>query len=425
MSKTLTDSAEIKRTLDLFHDGLDEGKRLNELPLRTIDWNSIDGMTFLKERCRRGNGENIVKNITMFRLGENNVKNILGVAVQKGVPMESLPLRSTFTGGKNKCKTLWDIIVDEGKGRAREFLDALRSDKATHCEAKKDAYDYVVAELKRKKIATFPDSRVVFGVLHEEEEVRRSADEDRRKRVITKERMSYLTMSLGAQGIGAMKEIWSAVTGLGELNYINSDDVSEHPLFIEKLTNVVNSAVEKGFEETFRCVRALPLLYGGAELGFDSSIPDVVDKAFKKYSMLLKAIEKIYLDEEMAPREKHDYFFWARLAATNPNFDLMDINLARLPDEGVTLYTDQGEAVVLPLQQQLEAIVETAIQAGVAEEDLPKAFAGYHVSPEGGGILNVLYKWKEGKKAAEQKDAAPPEPKKSWMGRLLDRINKN
>jgi len=44
MSASFMNTEDIKATLRSFHEQLEGGKRLNELPLKIIDWNSGEGI---------------------------------------------------------------------------------------------------------------------------------------------------------------------------------------------------------------------------------------------------------------------------------------------------------------------------------------------------------------------------------------------
>ena len=423
---------EVESALELFHRELDAGKKFNELPLKHFDWNSEICRNFLKNRCRKGNGDDVVRLLKPLRVKDENAIEILCVAIANGAPFEGMPAELTFLGGKEKCKALWDAIVKHKKGR--EYLELLRSCGRGNEDKKLQAYDYVVLEYKYKGLGELPEGKVIFGKFEEEDkedrqrqnlneeqklmekqklkEEQKQAFLKKRRNLLTKSKMSFLTRELQEKGVAAIRTLWS-VEALGALHhYVDADDVKEFPEFTQALTKVVGNAVKKGFEETYRCVRAFPLLYGGA-VRYD--VPPVIEKAFKTYPMLLKAVEKEFLEQD--PREKQDYFFFAKVAVTNPEFDWVNLNLARLPEEGVILYNERDEEYVLPLREQLEEIVIAAYEAGCGAS-IPQKYSGFNPV----GVQEALYSWVEGKKqkeASARQVQVKDKKKDSWLSRLF------
>jgi len=411
MTNTLMNAEDMKTTLKLFHEQLCAGKTLNELPLKVVDWNSGEGMHFLRDRCRNGNGEDIVRHFKILKLNEKNGKLVLAAAVRNGVHIHMIPLDATIKTAKGKehdRNTLLNTIIE--CGGAREYLGLLRSDKTYYGDKKYEVYDYVVSEYKRRGLGKLPNSEVVFGKDFEDE----MRDENERKKHITKEKMDYLTKQLKEDGIHAIKMLWRMDNGLGVLHYPNVDDVKDYTAFTETLTKVIDEAVEKDFEETFKCARAFPLLYGSGATAH--IVPKIVEKAFKKHPMMLKSIERTFIDD-MSDREKHDYFFFTRVAVTNPEFDWDDINLAMLPEDGVTVYNEKDEPVVLSLREQLDEFVIAAHESGIPGSAIPHEFAHYH--HEDIGVLKVLVQWREEKEKKLQKENNSKTVKKSFIGKIL------
>ena len=238
----------------------------------------------------------------------------------------------------------------------------------------------------------------------------------KRRKQFSKTKMEFFTKELKEKGVSAIKQLWRS-DALG--NYADADDVKDFPLFTKELTRIINNAIEKGFEDTHRCVRAFPLLYGG-EVRY--GVPPVIEKAFKKYPLLLKAVEREFLDFD--PREKQDYFHFVKVAITNPNFDWQSINLDRLPEGGLVLFNDNDEKVVLPLRKQLEEITRslcwTEYSKGMCE-----------LSPyTHNSVLAVLGNLKEITKKKEQEsvtqEAAVKKVKNkgSWKNRLLNKLKR-
>jgi hypothetical protein len=428
---------ELARTFELFHHELNSGKSLKDLPLKHIDWNSLDGREFLKKRCRSGDGDDVVNHLRILRLKDESAIEIICVAIAGGARIENIPAELTFHGGKDKCKAIWDTVVEYRKGK--EYLGLLRSCRGGDNEKKIQAYDYVVLEYRYKGLGELPESKVIFGKFEEEErearererlneeqklieeknykEEQKQAFIKKRRSLLTPPKMKFLTRELKEKGVSAIKTLWRS-DALGALHhYVDADDVRDFPEFTNTLTKVIDNAIEKGFEETYRCVRAFPLLYGG-QIRYD--VPKVIEKAFKTYPMLLKAVEKEFLD--LDPREKQDYFFFTKVAVTNPEFDWGTINLERLPEDGVIIYNDREEEVALSLQQQLDEIVIAAHEAGLTKS-IPKEFGGYHHTQI--GVLTILVNWRDRiKKARADKTAAPAaqnkgEKKGSWISRLF------
>jgi len=391
LTKQQVDSGKL---FELMHKELDNGNPFSKLPLKAVDWNDVYGKKFLKRRCARdkGNGAEIVRNLPLFRLKDENLIEILCSAIESGVSIKTVPAEVTFKGGEEKCKKLWDKIIECKKGK--EYLEVLRSFRAGDMKKKLHAYDYIVAGYKRRGFDALPESKVIFGKFEEEEqddrqrekvrreqqlldaqqieeEQKRKAIEKQRRTLLTPARMNFLTKELKENGVSAIKTLWRT-DALGILHhYIDMDDVKDHPVFIETLTQVIDNAINKGFEETYRCVRAFPLVYGG-QARYD--VPPVVEKAFKKYPAMLKAVSKEF-EDQLDPREKQDYFFFTKVAVTNPKFDWYDIDLSLLPEDGAVIYTENDEKVVLSLREQLEDIVITAYEAGV--RNIPKEFLNY------------------------------------------------
>ena len=166
MSKVLK-AGELERALELFYQEMDQGKTLTELPIKQIDWNGREGKRFLKARCRKGNGEDIVNHLKVLRLKDENAIDILCVAIANDVSIQNMPPELTFLGGEEKCKALWDTIVKHRKGK--EYLELLRSCKTGSHEKKLHAYDYIVVEYKYKGLGILPPSKVVYGKFEEEE----------------------------------------------------------------------------------------------------------------------------------------------------------------------------------------------------------------------------------------------------------------
>jgi len=414
MGNTITTAEDIKTTLRLFREQLNAGKTLNELPLKVVDWNSGEGMHFLRDRCREGNGEDIVRHFKILKLNEKNGKLILAAAVRGGLHISMLPIDLTVKAAKGKehdRNILLNAIIESGG--TKEYLRLLRSDKTIHGDKKYEVYDYVVTEYKRKGLGKLPNSEVVFGKDYEDEK----REENERKRNITKEKMEYLTKQLKEEGIHAIKMLWRMDNGLGVLHYPNTDDVKDYPAFTEALTKVVDVAVEKDFEEAFKCARAFPLLYGSGATAH--IIPDVVVKAFKKHPMMLKSIERTFIDDT-SDREKHDYFFFTRIAVTNPEFDWDDINLAMLPEDGVTLYNEKDEPIVLSLREQMDEFVIAAHESGIPGSAIPHEFAHYH--HEDFGVLKVLFRWRESKKKEQHKKLQEKDVKEPQKKSLFEKI---
>ena len=423
---------EVEMALASFRREMDAGKAFNELPIKHIDWNSDNCRNFLKSLCRKGFGRDVVKNLGVLRLKDVNALDVLCAAIANGVPFEGMPAELTFLGGIEKCKALWDTIVKFKKGK--EYLELLRSCGKGNEEKKLHAYDYVVLEYKYKGLGRLPEGKVIFGKFEEEEKEerqRQSLDKEqkmmeeqqlreeqkqallkKRRKLLTEPKMKYLTRELQEKGVSAIRTLWS-MEALGALHhYVDADDVKDFPEFIQALTNVVEGAVEKGFEETFRCVRAFPLLYGG-EVRYE--VPPVIEKVFKTYPNILKAIEREFMNHD--PREKQDYFFFTKVAVTNPEFDWKNINLERLPEDGLIIYNDCDEMIILSLREQLEEIIIAAHDAGCLAY-IPREYANYHPS----GVPEVLYNWKEEKKSKEAMDkqaADNNEKKGSWLTRLF------
>ena len=421
MSKELT-SQQLNELLDLFDSELNAGKSLTSLPMKSVDWNSVAGKTFLKKRCgnKNGKGEEIIRHFTMLRLKDENAIEILCAAIQNGVPIDGAPAELTFRGGEEKCKKLWDKIVENKRGK--EYLELLRSFRGGDADKKLKAYDYVVSGYKRKGFDALPESKVIFGKFEEEdqedrqrekvrkeqqliedqqlaEEQRRKAMERHRRSILTPVKMKSLTKKLKENGIPAIKELWRA-DALGALHYyIDLDDVKDFPEFVEALKTVIDSAVNKGFEETFRCVRAFPLIYGG-QVRYE--VPPVIKKAFYKYPAMLKAIEREFADQ-LDPREKRDYFFYTKLAVANPQFDWSSINFEMLPEDGVDIYDDNDAKIVLSLREQMEDIVITAYETCV-RESVPEEYAYYHYETD--GVFEVLWHRKNRHGKVWQKAAA-------------------
>ena len=423
---------EFESTLALFNREMAAGKTFNELPLKHIDWNNEMCRNFLKSLCRKGYGRDVVRSFGILRLKDVNALDVLCVAIANGVPFEGMPAELTFLGGKEKCKALWDTIVKFKKGK--EYLELLRSCGRGNEDKKLQAYDYVVLEYKYKGLGRLPEGKVIFGKFEEEEKEerqRQSLDKEqkmmeeqqlkeeqkqallkKRRKLLTEPKMKYLTRELQEKGVAAIRTLWS-LEALGALHhYVDADDVKEFPEFIQALTNVVEGAVAKGFEETFRCVRTFPLLYGG-EVRY--GVPPVIEKVFKTYPNILKAIEREFMNHD--PREEQDYFFFAKVAVANPEFDWKNINLERLPEDGVTIYNERDEAIILSLREQLEEIIIAAHDAGCGAY-IPMEYSNYHPA----GILEVLYNWTEGKKpkaTTVQPAQANVEKKSSWLSRLF------
>jgi hypothetical protein len=417
MSNLLTNE-DIKTTLKLFHQQLDIGKPLNELPLKAIDWNSSEGLLFLRDRCRKGNYEDIIRHFKLLRLNEKTGKLVMAAAVRNGVNIEMLPmdLAVKTTKGKEKERNeLMNTIIE--CGGAKEFLTLLRSDRTIQGDKKYETYDYVVAEYNRRGLGRLPSSDVVFGKDLEDEK----RDENERKKHITKEKMEYLTKQLKENGINGIKMLWRIDNGLGILIYPNIDDVKDYPAFTEALKEVIDAAIEKDFEEVFKCTRTFPLLYGSGAMAH--VVPDVVDKAFKKYPMMLKSIERTFL-KDVSDREKQDYFFFTKLAVTNPNFDWDDINLAFLPEDGITLYNEKDEPFVLSLREQLDELVISAYEAGIPGSAIPQDYASYH--NEDIGALKILVKWRDAKnrKPPDEENSIESKPpvKQSFLRRIFGRF---
>ena len=411
MSNTFMNAEDIKTTLELFHEQLCAGKTLNELPLKVVDWNSGAGMHFLRNRCRNGNGEDIVKHFKILKLNEKNGKLVLAAAVRNGVNIHMIPLDATIKTTKGKehdRNTLLNTIIE--CGGAREYLGLLRSDKTFYGDKKYEVYDYVVSEYKRRGLGKLPNSEVVFGKDFDDE----IREENERKKHITKEKMDYLTKQLKEEGIHAIKKLWRMDNGLGVLHYPNVDDIRDYHAFTEALTKVINEAVEKDFEDTFKCARAFSLLYGCSATAH--VIPEVVEKAFRKYPMMLKSIERTFIDDA-GDREKHDYFFFTRVAVTNPEFDWDEINLAMLPEDGVTVYNEKDEPIVLSLPEQLVELVITSHESGIPGSAIPHEFSHYH--HEDIGVVKVLVHWREARKKELQEKESRKPMKKSFVGRLL------
>jgi hypothetical protein len=434
-------TAEQENWPELFNRELDTGKPWSYLPLKDIDWNSTDGKLFLKRRCQKGDGENVIGHFKILRLKDETALEVLGWILANGAPIEKMPAEVTFRGGEEKCKPLWNAVVKYNKGK--EYLELLRSCREGDNEKKLKAYDYVVSEYKSKKLGVLPESKVIFGKFEEEEkddqqrqklreeqklmdgqglaEEQKQALVKRRRSLLTNHRMGLLTKELQKKGTSAVKTLWRT-DALGILHhYIDADDVKDFPEFIKALTLVIENAVEKNFEETYLCVRAFPLLYGG-EVRYD--IPPVIEKAFKKYPTILKAIEKEFLDL-LDPREQQDYFFFTKMAVTNPDFNWKTIDLGRLPEDGVILYNESDEKIFLSLREQMEEILIAAHEAGI-KDSIPEEYRNYYHADKGVlPTLAVLWSWQEGRKAATQNMAAATQDnanKSSWLGRLLKKI---
>jgi len=438
------DARELENWPELFHRELDSGKPWGYLPLKNIDWNSPDGKAFLKDRCRKGDGDGVIKHFNVLRLKDETALKVLGWVIKSGAPIENMPAEVTFRGGEEKCKALWDVIVDNNKGK--EYLELLRTSRSGDNEKKLKAYDYVVSEYKNKKLGALPESKVIFGKFEEEEkedrerqrfreeqklmedqnlqEEQRLALIKRRRSLLTKYKVDILTKELRKKGVSYMKSLWRA-DALGVIHhYIDADDVRAYPEFIEALTTVIDHAVEKSFEETYQCVRAFPLLYGG-EVRYD--VPPVIEKAFKKYSTMLRAVEKEFV-EQLDPREKQDYFFFTKIAVTNPNFDWTTISLDRLPQNGAIVYNDNDEKVYLSMQEQLEEVLIAAHEAGV-KDSVPEKYRSFSHAEKGVlTTLSVLWDWQEKQhEAAEHKTTGLADlenvtkKKPSWFGKLFGR----
>jgi len=416
MSASFMNTEDIKATLRSFHEQLEGGKRLNELPLKVIDWNSGEGITFIRERCRQGNADDIVKHFRLLKLNERNVKRVLAIAVRYGARIGMLPLDHVVkvTKGKELYRNdLLDTIVE--CGGAKDFLALLRLDRTLHGEKKYEVYDYIVAEYRKKGFGTLPNSEVVFGMDYEDEK----REENERKNHITKEKMDYLAKQLNDEGIQGIKTLWRMDTGLGILQYPNAEDVKEYPAFTEALAKVIDWAVEKNFEEAHKCARAFPLLYGGGTMSH--AVPDAVEKAFKKYPMMLKSVERTFL-EDAGDREKYDYFFFTKIAVTNPEFNWNDINLAMLPKDGVPVYNENDEMIVLNLQEQLNEFVLSACEAGISGAVIPQDYSSYH--DEQIGVLKILVKWRKAEKKEAREDESGETDKQSFMGKILGLFRK-
>ena len=428
---------------ELFHRELDAGKPWNYLPLKNIDWNSTDGRMFLKERCIKGDGEGVIRHFRVLRLKDETALEVLGWIIAHGAPIESMPAEVTFRGGEEKCKVLWDTIVKYNKGK--EYLELLRSCREGDSDKKLKAYDYVVLEYRSKGLGELPESKVIFGKFEEEEkedqqkqkfreeqklidgqdqkhaEEQKQALIKRRRSLLTKSRMKGLTRELLDNGASAVKTLWRS-DALGVLHhYVDADDVRDFPEFTKVLTQVIEHAIEKNFEETYKCVRAFPLLYGG-QVRYD--VPPVIEKAFKKYSMTLKAVEKEFLDL-LDPREKQDYFFFTKVAVTNPEFDWNTINLERLPVDGAIIYNDLDEKVFLSLREQLEEILIAAHEAGI-KDSIPKEYKNYYHADIGVlPTLAVLWTLQEKRRGTTQKkivqdaEEEAANKKSSWLRRLF------
>jgi len=437
MPKILENSKEIENLLQMLGRELDMGQSLTKLPLNNIDWNGTDGRLFLKSRISKGDGENIINNLRLFRLKDEATVEILVQAVAKGVHMTHMPAVQTFSGGEEKCKRLWDKIIECKRGK--EYLELLRSHAGGDRKLqgmKLHAYDYVVEGYKRKGFDKLPESKVIFGKFEEEdkedeqrekvkkeqqligeqqltEEQKRKALEKHRRSLVTPVMMKSLTKELKGKGILAVNDLWRA-NALGVLgHYADADDVKDFPEFLEALTAVVDDAVEKGFEAAFRCVLTFPLIYG-SEVRY--GVPPVIKKAFDKYpATMLKAIEK-KLAEKHDPRGKRDYFFFTKVAVTNPAFDWEDINLGMMPEAGVTIYNDNDEAVVLSLREQLEEFVISANEAGV-KDSIPKKYANYDY--DRAGVLEVLADWIGKDKRPEEKAVENVEDAKGILSFIM------
>ena len=416
MSASFMNTEDIKATLRSFHEQLDGGKRLNELPLKAIDWNSGEGITFLRERCRQGNVDDIIKHFRLLKLNERNLKRVLAIAVRYGARIGMLPLDYVVkvTKGQEKYRNdLLDTIVECGV--AKDFLALLRLDRTLHGEKKYEVYDYIVAEYRKRGFGTLPNSEVVFGMDYEDEK----REENERKNHITKEKMDFLAKQLNDEGIQGIKTLWRMDTGLGILHYPNAEDVKEYPVFTEALTKVIDWAIEKDFEEAHKCARAFPLLYGGGTTAH--AVPDVVDKAFKKYPMMLKSVERTFL-EDAGDREKYDYFFFVKIAVTNPEFNWNDINLAMLPEDGVPVYNENDEMIVLNLQEQLNEFVLSACEAGISGAVIPQEYSSYH--DEQIGVLKILVKWRKAVKKESGEEENQDADKPSFMRKILSLFKK-
>jgi len=393
MNKPLN-TDDLTTTLTLFQQQLDSGKKLNELPIKYIDWNSVEGMHFLKERCRKGNSEDIIKQFRLLKLNEKNGKFVLAAAVRNGVSIGMLPIDHIVKNTKGNEKERNDLINTIIEcGGAREFLALLRSDRTIHGDKKYEVYDYVVVEYKKRGLGQLPNSEVVFGMDFEDEK----REENERKKHLTKEKMDFLTKKLKEEGVNGIRTLWRMDNGLGILHYPNAEDVRDYPDFIKALTRVVERAIEKDFEETYKCVRTFPLLYGGGAMAH--IVPDVIDKAFKKYIMMLKSIERNFCDE-VNEKVKQDYFFFTKIAVTNPKFNWNDINLAMLPEEGLTIYNEKDEPIVLSLREQLDELVISAYESGIGGFEIPNEYASY--DPDNIGVLKILVKWSNAGKKKEQ-----------------------
>ena len=413
MGKVLTGSKEISDTLALFQQQLNSGKSLKELPLRIIDWNSAEGVAFLRSRCyEKGTAEDIIKNFKYFTLTGKNSKVVLTAIVANSVHIGGLPVERIVKfakGDEKEHQDLLDAIVEFG--HTKEFLSMLRADKTYYDGPKKyDAYDYIVEKYGKQGFGNLPPSDVIFGKDFQDE----LKEENERKKYITKEKMAYLTKRLNDDGLDAVKLLWRGDIGLGILHYPNVDDVRGYPDFTAALTKVIGNSLTD-FEELFQCTRAFPLLYGGGPMSH--AVPDVIDKAFKKYHMLLTAFEKDFL-EELGDRERQDYFFFAKLAVTNPKFNWDHIDFSKLPEEGAIVYNENDEQVILSLREQLEELVVAAVECGIPGSDIPAEYAQYHTEFTSTQI--VIVNWRRKREEELRAKQQAEKEKASFFRRLFN-----